>query len=210
MRTHTCTTYMQDPLYTIIYRGGAVCENCGLLLLQQWWLDKADRGRDGHNPAQWQPAARSESQMQRGARGVSHTRVGTWLWWPRKETTSWHRPCATGAPLGTSPMWCRSCKVGVKMLTHCSTWVCSSFRGDSVLCTGLRHISSADNNFSGILNVTVCGMWSVFRGECMQWFPVWRPQAHCYFFCLACSSVLLYFVVLLAEVLDSGFCCGEW
>lgn len=57
--------------------------------------------------------------------------------------------------------------------SHCSTWVCSSFRGDSVPCTaqqkspGLRHVSPADNwsNFFGILDVIVCGVWRVSEGN---------------------------------------------
>lgn len=135
------------------------------------------RARDGHDPARWQPAVRSKSQMQRRACGLNHTRVGTWHWWPRGETASWHRPCATGAPLGTSATWCRSCKVGVKMLTHtappgfaAAVEVTQCRARHSTATQGLRHVSSADNwsNRSGILNVPVCGMWRLSEANGSQ------------------------------------------
>lgn len=118
------------------------------------------RRRDGHDPAQWQSAVRSESRTQCRAWGVSHTRVGTWLWWPRR-----------GGEMASPLCYGRSARDITNVMqklqgrcenaySHCSTWVHRSFRGDSVPCTGLRHVSSADNssNFPGILNVIVFEM----------------------------------------------------
>lgn len=113
-QTHTYTTYIQYPLNTIIiFRGGALaeCENCRLSLHQRW-LEKGSTAtwtRSCLYSLQWKVRADPSTDAR-----VSHKSWNVTLVTLR--TASWHHPGTMDTLLGISPMWCRSCKVGVKCL----------------------------------------------------------------------------------------------